>query len=243
MLWLGRLCCNRRRVRKGVLAGVAASAILMGAPPAFSQNDGAGMPAADNLLEISGFKSHFSRWVQPQTKEATTRNPQKQRLRTAKAKKPLEAAMPEPAPQPAAPAWPNAQASAGTGTIMPVIVKTVRELAEPEPDAPLVHANELSDLDMAAKPLAAKPLAAKPLAAKPLAPKPLPAKALTAQAESVGITDGRATGDGGDFRESRFAAFAETLNSVVHASWLEALLLAMAGAIAAVTAMRVFARP
>jgi hypothetical protein len=131
---------------------------------------------------------------------------------------------------------------------MPVIVKTVRELAEPEPDAPLVHANELSDLDMAAKPLAAKPLAAKPLAAKPLAakplaPKPLPAKALTAQAESVGITDGRATGDGGDFRESRFAAFAETLNSVVHASWLEALLLAMAGAIAAVTAMRVFARP
>ncbi len=50
------------------------------------------------------------------------------------------------------------------------------------------------------------------------------------QAESVVVTDGRAIGGDGDFREDRFAAFAETLNSIGHASWLEALLLAMAGA-------------
>ncbi len=50
------------------------------------------------------------------------------------------------------------EASAGTGAILPVVVKTVREMAEPEADTPLVHANELSDLDMAAKPLSAEPL-------------------------------------------------------------------------------------
>ena len=159
--------------------------------------------------------------MRPPTAEAATRNPPKQRARAAKVRKPLEEA--EPAPQPAIPAWPNAEASAGTGAILPVVVKTVREMAEPEADTPLVHANELSDLDMAAK--------------------PLPAEALTAQAESLGVTDGRAVIDDGDFRESRLTAFAETLNSIGHASWLEALLLAMAGAIAAMTAMRVFVRP
>ncbi len=145
-------------------------------------------------------------------------------MRAAKVKKPAEAAAPEPAPQPAAPAWPNAEASAGTGTILPVVLKTVREMAEPEPEISLVYENELSDIDIAAKPLAAEP--------------PLPA-----QPEAVDVTDGRAIGDDTDFLGDRFAAFAENVKSIGNASWLEALVLALAGAIAAVTAMRVFARP
>jgi hypothetical protein len=194
--------------------------ILLGAPPAFPQNEGAGAPEPDNVLQLPSLNGTFSRWIRPPTAEAAPRNSQNQHARAAKAKKPAEAAAPEPepAPQPAAPAWPNAEASAGTGQILPVVVKTVREMTEPEPDTPIVYENELSDLDLAAPPLAAQP-------------------------EAVDVTDGRAIGDDTDFLGNRFAAFAENVKSIGNASWLEALVLAMAGAIAAVTAMRVFARP
>jgi hypothetical protein len=96
-------------------------------------------------------------------------------------------------------------------------------MAEPEPEISLVYENELSDIDIAAKPLAAQPLPGQP--------------------EAVDVTDGRAIGDDPDFLGDRFAAFAENVKAIGNASWLEALVLALAGAIAAVTAMRVFARP
>lgn len=220
MHWRNAFVFRDPRLRNHVARAVAAAIILLGALPAWTQNEGAAAPAPDNVLQASSLQGTFNRWMQPPTAEAAPRNIPRQRVRASAVKKPVEAAAPEPAP-PAAPAWPNAEASAGTGEIVPVVVKTVREMAEAE--TTLVHENELSDLDMMAKPLSAP--------------------ALATQDETVIGTDGRAIGGDGDFREDRLAAFAETLNSIGHASWLKALLLAMAGAIAAVTAMRIFAQP
>jgi hypothetical protein len=214
-----RVACRRGRIARAFATAV----ILLGAPPAWTQNEGAGAPEPDNVLQLPSLNGTFSRWIRPPVAEAAPRNSQNQRARAAKAKMPAEALAPEPAPQPVAPAWPNAEASAGTGTILPVVLKTVREMAEPEPEISLVYENELSDIDIAAKPLAAQPLPGQP--------------------EAVDVTDGRAIGDDPDFLGDRFAAFAENVKAIGNASWLEALVLALAGAIAAVTAMRVFARP
>lgn len=223
MNWLStfvsRVACRRGHIARAFAAAV----ILLGVAPAFPQNEGAGVPESDNVLQLPSLNGTFSRWIRPPTAEAAPRNHQNQRARAARATKPADAAAAEPAPPPVAPAWPNAEASAGTGAILPVVIKTVREMAEPEPEISLVYENELSDLDIAAKPLAAQPP--------------------TAQPEAVDVTDGRAIGDDTDFLGNRFAAFAENVKSIGNASWLEALVLALAGAIAAVTAMRVFARP
>jgi len=224
MHWLVQLFSHRRRARKRVLIGLTSTAILLGVPPAWPQSEGPDAPARGNVLETSSIKGYFSRWVRPPAAEAAPRSVYRQhRIRTVKARRPAEPATPLPVSRPVAAAWPNAQDSAGTGKIIPIELKTVREQAEPEAETPLVYENELSDLDLAAQPLAIQPL--------------------QAQSEAIGETDGRASADDMDFHGNRFAAFAENVKAMGNASWLEPLLLAMAGAMAAVAAMRIFARP
>ena len=224
MHWLNLFVRNRRLARKRVLISLAAAIVFLGVPPAWTQNDGPVAPSRGNVLETSSIREYFSRYMRPQIAEAAPRTTQRpQRVRSVRARHPAEVAAPLPAPRPVAPAWPNAQDSAGTGKIIPVELKTVRELAEPEAEPSLVHENELSDLDMAAQPLSAQPL--------------------LAQSEAITGTDGRATSDDMDFHGNRFAAFAENVRAMGNATWLEPLLLALAGAIAAVAALRIFAKP
>jgi hypothetical protein len=211
--------------RGHVIRMVAATAILLGAPPAWTQNEGVGAPNPENALNssvVAGFLARFSR---PQTAEAAPRTSQKQtqRVRTSRAKAPMaapepEAAVPAPEaanPEPPQPAWPNAQDSVGAAGLVPVVIKTVREMVEAEAETSLVQEHELSDLDIAARPIS------------------------RLDDTPVG-TDGRATADE-EWRGNRIAAFAENLKAIGGTSWLEPLLLALAGAAAAVTAMRVFA--
>jgi hypothetical protein len=231
MPWLGRIFFDRRRARKRVLVSLISTAMLLGVLPAWPQSEGPDAPARDNVLETSSMREYFSRWVRPTVAEAAPRTVYRQhRIRTVKARRPVEAATPLPVPRPVVPTWPNAQDSAGTGKIIPVELKTVRELAEPADETPLVRENELSDLD----------LAAQPPEAQPVVTQPLEAQAMQAQAAAIG-TDGRASDDDADFQGNRFAAFAENVKAMGHASWLEPLLLALAGAAAAVAAMRIFA--
>jgi hypothetical protein len=199
-----------------VIRTFAAAAILLGAPPAWTQNEGPSVPNPGNVLPSSVFSDYFARWTRPQTAEAAPRNTQTQRIRAVKAKKPVEpVAQAEPAPA-AAPAWPNAEASVGLAGIVPVELKTVRQMAEPESETPLVLENELSDLDIAARPMPIR-------------------------TEVIAATDGRGTAEEPDFQGSRFVAFVENVRAIGGTSWFEPVLLALAGAMAAVTAMRVFA--
>ncbi|MET0869009.1 MAG: hypothetical protein ABWY35_12965 [Pseudorhodoplanes sp.] len=211
--------------RRHALRIITAAAILLGAPPAWTQNEGVGAPNPENALNssvVTGFLSRFSR---PQSAEAAPRTIHKptQRARISRAKAPIAAPEPEAAapateaenPEPPQRDWPNAQDSVGAAGLVPVVIKTVREMIESESQASLVQASDLSDLDIAARPI-------------------------TRLDDNLVATDGRAIADE-EWRGSRIVAFAENLKTIGGISWLEPILLALAGAAAAVTAMRVFA--
>ncbi len=82
--WRNSDARNAAHRRGHVARAVAAAIILLAAPPAWPQNEGAGAPAPDNVLQTSSFNGTFSRWMRPPTAEAAPRNPQKQRVRAAK---------------------------------------------------------------------------------------------------------------------------------------------------------------
>jgi hypothetical protein len=230
MNWLWGHCGSSH-----VLRVLATAAILFGAPPAWTQNEGVGAPNPENTFHSSTVASYFSRFARPQTAQAAPRNIQRQtqRVRMSRAKKPLEKPVEASAPQPPAeadaappvspafadtqePSWPNAQENVGAAGLVPVVIKTVREIIEAESETPVVREHELSDLDLAARPVASR--------------DELP----------VAATDGRADADE-EWRGNRFAAFAENVKAIGSASWLEPVLLVLAGAFAAAAAMRVFA--
>jgi hypothetical protein len=129
-----------------------------------------------------------------------------------------------PPQQPAAePDWPDAQANVGGPLIVPLTIKTVREQMEPGPDVTIVLENEVSDIDRAAQPA--------------LAGSSEPAASLPAS------TDGRASAEfaGTTGTPSAVFAMSEAIRSIAQLAWLEPLLLAFAGAIATVSAVRLFA--
>jgi hypothetical protein len=209
-----------------VLRVLATSAILFGAPPAWTQNEGVNQPNPENTFHSSTVAQYFSRFTRPQTAQAAPRNNQQQtqRVRMSRAKKLVEAPAPQPPPEAAAPppaspespTWPNAQENLGAAGLVPVVIRTVREMIEAVSETPVVQEHELSDLDLAARPVASR--------------DELP----------VASTDGRADADE-EWRGNHFAAFAENVKAIGSASWLEPVLLVLAGAFAAATAMRVFA--
>jgi hypothetical protein len=221
-----RNTCRRDRAGRGhVLRVLATAAILFGAPPAWPQNEGGNRPNPENTFHSSTIASYVARFARPQTAEAAPRTTQRhtQRVRMSRMKKPVVAQASRPAPEvpsspppPSEPIWPNAQESVGAAGLVPVVIKTVREMVEPEPEAPTVLENELSDIDLAARPVASH------------------------GETPVATTDGRAEVED-DWRGNRFAAFADNVKAIGSASWLEPIFLALAGAFAAVTAMRVFA--
>lgn len=215
----------------------ATAAILFGAAPAWTQNEGSQSPNPENAFQSATVASYLARFARPQTAEAAPRNSQKhtQRVRMVKPKPVVvEAAAPqivppEPPPpaSPSAQEWPSAQENVGAAGLVPVVIKTVREMVEPEPEMPTVLENELSDIDLRARPILDRD-------------------------DIFAATDGRATAEE-DLRGNRFAAFAENMKTISGASWsaawsvpwnfswLEPLVLALAGAFAAIAAMRFFA--
>ncbi len=149
----------------------------------------------------------------------------------------------QPAPQPqqvtAAPEqvapsdWPSAASSVGVGaaTIAPLMLKTVREQIEPEPETPIVSENELSDVDRAAEPA---------LAQAPTPERPVGTEPATATERTI-VTDGIGTVETDPTEQTRVFAMNETLNALMQAAWLEPILLMLAGALAGLAARRMFA--
>ncbi len=206
------------RARNIRLAAVAA-AIFFGAVPAWPQNEGATAPNPANAFARSGNTGSVAQHLRPQAAQATPRRERHTpRVRAYSSRKSMAAA----AAPPAAPevtestewAWPSAQENVGASGLIPVVVRTVREMVEPHPEMPAVHANELSDIDLAAAPVENR--------------------------HRIATTDGRADADE-EPRGFRFAAFVENARAVGSIVWLEPVLLVLAAAIAAVAAGRVFA--
>lgn len=209
------------------IAVAGAMAVLFLSPAARTEPEGAGGHNPDNVLvRPNGTSALFTRWSAAPAAAAARTSQRQQRVRTARKVRSAPAAPQPPAAEtkPAAPAWPNAEASAGNATLVPITVKTVREIAAPVPDTTIVFENELSDIDLAARPV---------LAATP-APPPAPS------------TDGRAAPESENTEPSPIFAMAvawksEIWKPMTQATWFEPLLLALAGALAALSAMRLFA--
>lgn len=224
MNWLYNIHWRRRSCRGHAIRILATAAILLGAPPAWTQNEGASTPNPENALTASPVASFLTRFSRPPTAEAAPRTSQKHRVRASRPKPPVVAQVPEavapaaeaapPEPQPAD--WPVAHENLGAAGIVPVEIRTVREVVEAQAETAPVAEDELSDLDLSARPI-------------------------SRLADKIPDTDGRGT-DEAERRDSRFAAFAENLQAAGAISWIEPLLLMLAGAVAALTAMRVFAR-
>jgi len=234
-LYWRQLLIRGRNGRRHAFRVVATAAILFIAAPAWPQADGSGTPNPENTLNPSVVSNFLARFSRPQVAQAAPRTSQAPRtgqkhtprMRVSRAKASVAVAEPvsseppphEPPPQPQEQAqseWPNAQDSVGMAGLVPVEIRTVREMVRTEPEAPLVQEHELSDLDLVARPISR----------------------LDGMFDG---TDGRANPDDSETRGNRIAAFAENLKAIGSASWLEPILLVLAGAIAAVSAMRVFA--
>jgi len=221
MSWLETSNLNRIAIRI-----VASAAFLLAAVPGMTQTEGPEVPNPENIFSRPTMAEGFLRAVQPQSSaEAAPRaETKRQRMRNssrAKVSRPdaISAQSTSTEQQQhgdTSRAWPNAEASAGTGEIVPVVLKTVREILELNSEAEVVHANELSDIDLAAGP-----------PALPIA---------------LAATDGSASRDAEEpAQANRFSAVMENVHGITHARWFEPVLLMMAGAIAAVSAMRLFA--
>jgi hypothetical protein len=199
---------------------VAAMMTMLLTAPARTETEGAAGPNPDNVLVMpKPAGSLFVRWTATPATAAEARKTK--RYPGSRSRKPRTAPAEPPAveAQHAEPAWPNAAATAGQGTLIPMTLKTVREMIAPEPETPLVFENELSDIDLAARPA---------LAATPSLPPPP-------------STDGRATWESEIADPSPVYAMAETMRTIAQSAWFEPVLLVLAGALAAVTAIRVFA--
>ncbi len=219
---------------------IVIAVMVWGASPAFSQSAGVASQQTAPRTSFSEFWSRFSRpqtvepappvqYVRRQAVQRTVR-----RARVSRVRKPIEESAPvrpepimqEPVVQetvqrePETPAWPVAETNLGVSGIVPVEIRTVREMVEAEPEAPLVRDNELSDLDIAA-------------------PSVVHGREVVHAREVTLTTDGRASVEE-DPPAQRFAAMVENLKMAGGISWLEPVLLVMAGAGAAVAAMRIF---
>ena len=198
-----------------------AAMILLIAPPAFPQHENSAAPNPENVLNPSTVQGFFARFSRPQTAEAAPRRPHRHIVRSARSKSSpppvvsaqaeTEISVPEAAPQ-----WPNAQDSLGVNGIVPVVIKTVREMAEATAEASVVRESDLSDLDIVAAP-----------------PNRLE--------NAVSETDGSATEREVEPRTSRVIALAEHLKIAGALPWFEPILLMLAGAVAALSAKRMFA--
>lgn len=207
-------------ILKSVIAIPLAVAVLFLAPAAGTEDTHG--PNPDNVLVIP---KSAGGWLGPWTGSRAAAAPRSsQRTQRARAKTKMRAA-PVAAeagisePQAADSSWPNAAATVGTAALIPITVKTVREMVAPAPDANLVFANELSDIDLAARPI--------------LTPTPA--------SSAAGATDGRATSENAAAEQPRVFAMAETMKTVTQSAWLEPALLVLAGALAALSAIRLFA--
>lgn len=149
--------------------------------------------------------------------------------RVSRSKKPTKPVAAQPAPaeaksdppqqQVAEPAWPNAAANVGGALIAPLSVKTVREQLGSEPETLPVSENEFSDIDRAAP----------------------PALAATATPEPAISTDGSGSTETDVTVQTHVFALGETTKAMMQSAWLEPLLLLVAGAIATLSAVRLFA--
>lgn len=198
-----------------------AAAILLIAPPAFPQHENSAAPNPENVLNPSTIQGFLARFSRPQTAQAAPPRPHRHIVRSTRKKSsppPVVSAQAEPdiATPEATPDWPNAQDNLGINGIVPVVIKTVRELAEADAETSVVRESDLSDLDIAAAP-----------------PNRL--------ANAIPETDGSATQLELEPQASRVFAFAENLKITGAYSWLEPILLMLAGAVAAFSAKRIFA--
>ena len=214
---------------RSVVCIPVAMTVLFVAPAAKTETEGASAPNPDNVLTLRERPSEmFSRWMgMPTAAAAATRTTQRpQRVRVVKPKKQTEPATARPQqaePQAAESGWPSAAATVGLATLVPITVKTVREMMAPATDTPIVSENELSDIDLKARPV--------PVASPEPSPGPM-------------STDGRSAPEADSkANEPSIFAMAETMTTIAQSAWLEPVLLALAGALAALSAIRIFARP
>jgi hypothetical protein len=210
-----------------------ALAILSAAPDARAQDLSQNTPAA------AASSNPFSRWFGAPSATATPAATQPvqrvRKMRVAKSKKrtapvavqaapaqeqsaPPAQAAPPAQQQTAESGWPNAEANVGGAMIAPLTIKTVREMVEPE--APVVLENEISDIDRAAQPAIA---------------------AASESPASAASTDGSAAIENDVMEQTRVLAMGETMRAMLQSAWFEPILLMLAGAVAALSAARVFA--
>jgi hypothetical protein len=214
-------------ILKGAVFIPVAIAVLFVAP---ARTEDANIPNPENVLVMPGGTGNpFSRWTATPTAEAAARQAQRpQRVRGAKANvqtpPAAEQAAPAAAAAPAAsqsaePDWPNAAANVGGAAIVPLTIKTVREMVEPAPEASPVSENELSDIDRAAQPALAQTRSHAPSA----------------------TTDGSGVIESDAADQARVFAMGETMKAMMQSAWLEPILLMFAGALAGLSAARLFA--
>lgn len=209
-------------ILKGTVVIPLVIAVLFLAPAARTED--AHAPNPENVLVLpKSAGGWLGPWMTVPTAAAAPRSAQRAQRVRAKTKVrtvpvAAEAAVSEPLA--AEPAWPSAAATVGTAPLIPITVKTVREMVEPAPDATLVFENELSDIDLAARPVLTE---------------------TSAQTSAAVSTDGRAAPDSNVSEPLRVFVMTETIKTLTQSAWLEPVLLVLAGALAAVSAMRLFA--
>lgn len=237
---------HRRRVSRCIsrmltwtICSAAALALLLAAPDAMSQVAVQNATASDNANPFSRWFRMPSAATAPATAAPITVQPEQRarKIRTSRSKTrarpvaakpaPVEEQKPVPVEEQPAPQvqelvadWPHAATNVGGIMIAPVTIKTVREQLEPEPEAQLVSENEMSDIDRAAQ----------------------PTLAAAAPPEPAAGTDGRGMTDHeGAPEQARVFAMGEAMKAVMQSAWLEPIFLMLAGALAALSAVRVFA--
>lgn len=219
--------------RPSFLPAITALAFVLAAEPAHAQFRHSNMPLSlvpeGRSTIAEDVKRMFEKQSPPAAKPAAAAKPARPPMpkkKTARPKPPPAAdiqpvmaeAKAEAAPSAPEPNTTSSAAKIGDITdIVPVVVRTVREIVVPEPDLPVISPNELSDIDKAARPVPAS----------------------TAEAS----TDGKAARDIDEAIAEPASANAVTEPSrpLAQLPWLESLLL-MAGALAAVLAFRMFAQ-
>jgi hypothetical protein len=220
----------------GAICSAMALLVLFATPEAMGQGVRQDTATPDNGNPFSRFFRMPT--MQPAAAAPATTQPQQRvrKPRISKARKRPKPVAEAPAPadkQPAAPvqtaapanetiadsAWPIAAASVGTATITPLTIKTVREQLEPEPDVVLVSENDLSEIDRAARLSHAEAVTPDP-----------PVE-----------TDGSSATESDTADQARVFAMNESIKAIMHAAWLEPVLLMLAGALAGLAAGRAFA--
>lgn len=213
---------------------VAVFIVLFAALPAKTEIEGPNEPSPDNVLvNVPSAAETFARWMQPSTAAAATRYRHRARGERAQAKKVdvvSEQSTATLAPlTPYIQIWPQAHsakndappemAQVTTHDFMRVAEKADRLVPTSSSDEDdVVHANELSEIDLAATP--------------------------PTQAVAFAATDGHAQPDASEAiaPANRFAAFADSVRAIPQAPWFESVLFVIAGVIAAFIGARVFMR-